>query len=182
MESILKRQHKRGQAAMEFLMTYGWAILAAIIAIGVLAYFGVFNPGRLAGSQGIINAPFNMDAFVIEDEGAAATCNAAAGFDCIRMEITQNLGETMTNANLALTVISKQGWDSTTTPITCTSDLGVLDWVSGDSVTWTCAVAAAGTEAWGNGVSTSSDLTLTYRTSGSSLDQTATGSVRGVSS
>ncbi len=30
--------------AMEFLMTYGWAILAAIIAIGVLAYFGVFAP------------------------------------------------------------------------------------------------------------------------------------------
>ena len=34
--------NKRGQAAMEFLMTYGWAILAAITAIGVLAYFGVF--------------------------------------------------------------------------------------------------------------------------------------------
>ena len=33
----------KGQAAMEFLMTYGWAILAGIIAIGVLAYFGVFN-------------------------------------------------------------------------------------------------------------------------------------------
>lgn len=35
---------KRGQAAVEFLMTYGWAILAAVIAIGVLAYFGVFSP------------------------------------------------------------------------------------------------------------------------------------------
>jgi len=30
---------KRGQAAMEFLMTYGWAILAAIIVIGVLAIY-----------------------------------------------------------------------------------------------------------------------------------------------
>lgn len=37
---------KKGQAAMEFLMTYGWAILAAIVAIGVLAYLGVFNQGR----------------------------------------------------------------------------------------------------------------------------------------
>lgn len=34
------------KAAIEFLMTYGLAILAAIIAIGVLAYFGVFNPGN----------------------------------------------------------------------------------------------------------------------------------------
>ena len=50
---------RKGQAAMEFLMTYGWAILAAIIAIGVLAYFGVFNPSRLAGSAAVLNAPLN---------------------------------------------------------------------------------------------------------------------------
>ena len=31
-----KGNNKKGQAAMEFLMTYGWAILAAIIVIGVL--------------------------------------------------------------------------------------------------------------------------------------------------
>lgn len=37
-------KNKKGQAAMEFLMTYGWAILTGLIAIGVLAYFGVFSP------------------------------------------------------------------------------------------------------------------------------------------
>lgn len=37
---------KRGQAIIEFFLTYGWAILAAVIAIGVLAYFGVFSPGN----------------------------------------------------------------------------------------------------------------------------------------
>ncbi len=37
---------KRGQAAMEFLMTYGWAILAVLISIAALAYFGVLNPSR----------------------------------------------------------------------------------------------------------------------------------------
>ena len=37
---------KRGQAAMEFLMTYGWAILVVLAAIGALAYFGVLNPSR----------------------------------------------------------------------------------------------------------------------------------------
>jgi hypothetical protein len=35
---------RKGQAAMEFLMTYGWAILIAIIAIAALIAFGVFNP------------------------------------------------------------------------------------------------------------------------------------------
>ncbi len=36
---------KRGQAAMEFLMTYGWAILAVLLTIISLAYFGVLNIG-----------------------------------------------------------------------------------------------------------------------------------------
>ena len=52
---------KRGQAAMEFLMTYGWAILAAIIAIAVLAYFGVFNPGRYTSEMCQVSAPFTCD-------------------------------------------------------------------------------------------------------------------------
>jgi len=38
---------KKGQAAMEFLMTYGWAILVVLAAIGALAYFGVLNPAKV---------------------------------------------------------------------------------------------------------------------------------------
>ncbi len=38
---------KKAQAAMEFLMTYGWAILVVLVVIGALAYFGVLSPGRL---------------------------------------------------------------------------------------------------------------------------------------
>jgi hypothetical protein len=38
---------KKGQAAMEFLMTYGWAILVVITAVGTLAYFGLLNPSNL---------------------------------------------------------------------------------------------------------------------------------------
>ena len=47
---------KRGQAAMEFLMTYGWAILAAIIVIGVLAIY--FRPGQLTSDSVVVTAPF----------------------------------------------------------------------------------------------------------------------------
>lgn len=42
---------KRAQAAMEFLMTYGWAILVVLVAIGALAYFGVLNPGKFLPSS-----------------------------------------------------------------------------------------------------------------------------------
>ena len=37
---------KKAQAAMEFLMTYGWAILVVLIAISALTYFGVLNPSK----------------------------------------------------------------------------------------------------------------------------------------
>jgi hypothetical protein len=38
--------HRKAQAAMEFLMTYGWAILVVLAAIAALAYFGVLSPDR----------------------------------------------------------------------------------------------------------------------------------------
>ena len=36
----------KAQAAMEFLMTYGWAILVVLAAIAALAYFGVLSPDK----------------------------------------------------------------------------------------------------------------------------------------
>ena len=45
---------KKGQAAMEFLMTYGWAILVVLIAIGALAYFGVLSPERFLPEKCVI--------------------------------------------------------------------------------------------------------------------------------
>lgn len=35
---------KKGQAAVEFLTTYGWAIMAILIAVGALYYFDVLSP------------------------------------------------------------------------------------------------------------------------------------------
>lgn len=37
---------KKGQAAVEYLVTYGWAFLAILATVGVLSYFGLFNPER----------------------------------------------------------------------------------------------------------------------------------------
>ena len=41
----------RGQSALEYLVTYGWAILAIVVVAAVLWYFGVFNPGQFASSS-----------------------------------------------------------------------------------------------------------------------------------
>ena len=37
---------KKSQAALEFIMTYGWAILVVLVAVGALAYFGVLSPDK----------------------------------------------------------------------------------------------------------------------------------------
>jgi hypothetical protein len=42
---------KKGQSAMEYLMTYGWAILIVIIVAAALYALGVFNPATYAGSR-----------------------------------------------------------------------------------------------------------------------------------
>ena len=54
-KAICMRERSRsGQAAMEFLMTYGWAILVVLAAIAALAYFGVLSPEKFLGEKCIL--------------------------------------------------------------------------------------------------------------------------------
>jgi len=41
----------KAQATVEFLMTYGWAILALIIALGALAASGILSPSYLVSEE-----------------------------------------------------------------------------------------------------------------------------------
>lgn len=54
-------KNRRGQAALEFLTTYGWAFLVILIMIGALAYFGVLDPERFIPQRCQIAAPFACD-------------------------------------------------------------------------------------------------------------------------
>ena len=52
----LAKRKTRGQAAMEFLLTYGWAVLAMIISLGVLGYYMTgFN---FSSSPLVLSSPF----------------------------------------------------------------------------------------------------------------------------
>jgi len=58
---------KKGQAAMEFLMTYGWAIIVVLAAVAALAYFGVLSPSRILPERTTFLAPLpNIDSASIE--------------------------------------------------------------------------------------------------------------------
>ena len=52
---------RKAQAAMEFLMTYGWAILVVLIVIGALAYFGVLSPSTLLPEKCALTAGIGCD-------------------------------------------------------------------------------------------------------------------------
>jgi hypothetical protein len=61
----MKFGNKKAQSAMEYLMTYGWAILIVIIVAAALYALGVFNPATFAGrtSTGFtqLGAPSDWD-------------------------------------------------------------------------------------------------------------------------
>ncbi len=64
---------RKGQAAMEFLMTYGWAILVVLAAIAALAYFGVLSPGNLLPERTTFTAPLpNVDNALVDAEENSA--------------------------------------------------------------------------------------------------------------
>ncbi len=49
---------RKSQAAMEFLMTYGWAILVVLAAIAALAYFGVLSPEKFLPEKCLMETGF----------------------------------------------------------------------------------------------------------------------------
>ena len=51
---------KKSQSAMEYLMTYGWAILVVLIALAALFYMGVFDSSDVGQSAGV-SGPFTYD-------------------------------------------------------------------------------------------------------------------------
>ncbi|MEK6967598.1 MAG: hypothetical protein AABX51_03125 [Nanoarchaeota archaeon] len=52
------KNNRKAQAAMEFLMTYGWAILVVLVVISALAYFGVLDPTQLLPERCIFSSVY----------------------------------------------------------------------------------------------------------------------------
>ena len=83
--------HKRAQAAMEFLMTYGWAILVVLAAIGALAYFGVLSPDRFLAEKCVLSGGVVcLDHTWDSTSGFILSVQNAAGFDMTGVSVTIN--------------------------------------------------------------------------------------------
>jgi hypothetical protein len=108
--------HKRGQAAMEFLMTYGWAILVVLVVIGALAYFGILNPSILLPERCELQMGVNCKDYYI-DGGAdriLIKLENGRGSDCIVTDLIANastLGINCYNHTLTKTILNGRAED-----------------------------------------------------------------------
>ncbi len=81
---------KKGQAALEFLTTYGWAFLVILVMIGALAYFGVLDPTRFIPQRCQFGQELYCERFALIDDSVSASGN-----DEVNFELRNNLQDTL---------------------------------------------------------------------------------------
>lgn len=140
--------NKKGQVAMEFLMTYGWAILAAMVIIGLLGYY-YFSSDMLSPSGGSVSHPFNLYAYSVSESDAV-------------IELRNDGGETYNVTGIEIGDLCEDDYDD---EIITAGDTKSIDVACDHSL-----------EA---GETYNERVIITYRRSGSSVDLTSTGSIRG---
>lgn len=80
------RKTKLGQVSLEFLTTYGWAFMVALIAIGALAYFGVLNPSKYTPARCTFGTEITCNDHRISVNGAVPPVPT------INFKLTNNVG------------------------------------------------------------------------------------------
>ena len=145
---------KKGQAAMEFLMTYGWAILAAIVVIAVLAIY--FRPSTLVSGSTFVTAPFYA-------------VSQAVNTTAVQLEIKNNGGEQYTISAFAVTVKTPNGGSCPTT-----TGLSTVLTAGGQTV-----LLVNGCTGLVSGGTFNADIGITYTKQGANLAQKSTGTIAG---
>jgi len=110
---------KKGQVALEFLMTYGWAILVVLVAIGALAYFGVLDPGKFLPSRCTLPAGFSCNDFLVNgaDDIITVALRNGLGYDITDVNI--QIGDCLAAADTTL----QNGQEKQLVTLACTTPL-----------------------------------------------------------
>jgi hypothetical protein len=95
----MKKHTKQAQAAMEFLMTYGWALLVVLVAIGALAYFGVFSPQTFLPGQCVFFPGVSCEYVIAYEVPPPPSL-----FLNLEVHVVNNLGYTMKKFDIRTTI------------------------------------------------------------------------------
>jgi len=153
---------KKAQSAMEYLMTYGWAILIVIIVAAALYALGIFNPatytGRIPTGFTTLGAPTDWD--LTSDGNFSIIMKNSLASQITVYTVTATMG---TNTDT---------WN--TTP-----DLGATYLQMGPGSTYSALPATTGLDLGTptSGTSYSVDVSILYNSGG--FDHTETGTVTG---
>ena len=71
----------RAQAALEFLLTYGWAIMVVLIAIAALAYFGVLSPDNFMPKRCVLEPGIGCTDFKVQQDSVTLVLKNGKGED-----------------------------------------------------------------------------------------------------
>jgi len=93
--------NKKAQAAMEFIMTYGWAILVVLVAIAALAYFGVLSPAKFLPERCQLPAGLFCKSFKVSTSGVDIVMSNTMGKDIVlqSINVTEQAGCSLTSIN-----------------------------------------------------------------------------------
>ncbi|MFW5865755.1 MAG: hypothetical protein ACOCU6_01540 [Nanoarchaeota archaeon] len=65
----MKFFNKKGQAALEFLTTYGWAFLIILVMIGGLSYFGVLDVSQFVPDSCKLDGNIECSSYALQSDG-----------------------------------------------------------------------------------------------------------------
>lgn len=61
---------KKGQAAAEYLVTYGWALLLLVVVIAIILSTGIFNPSAFVGEECVIQPDIPCTGYQLYQSGS----------------------------------------------------------------------------------------------------------------
>lgn len=149
---VFSIRSKKSQAALDFIMTYGWAIMMVLVAIGALAYFGVLDSDKIV----------------------PRSCNLPPGLACLDHEARSYAP--FWAAEIDITLKNSLGYDITSVTVTasgCTSASSTQSLMrNGAQITFTphdCYFAV--------GEKYQGEVNITYTNADTGITHTARGSI-----
>jgi len=144
---------RRAQAAMEYLITYGWAVLIMLVVVGVLFYLGIFNPRTIS-----------------------ACTFQTTGFTCYAYKLASNntVGAT-TESGLILDLGQATGHDIKILGINCTAvdtwtviDMNATGYTGGN-LSINNSILSSGSHKMMNGTSSNPGVIKCWKTDGTTI-------------
>lgn len=143
----------RGQAALEFLTTYGWMIVITLIVGAALAQFGVFNPEKILPEQCDLGYDFSCKQYIIFENGT------------VRVEAVNKIGY-----DIIIKAFECVYEDQSMSSITATNEV----WTAGGKTEFECP----GSTNLEVETATRIEITLAYQKATGGFTKSITGSVQ----